>query len=380
MNLSLTLWHVFLSFCMKSADTRASLMLDHGFGTFNLSQKQKVTADRFRQFLKREGFSAAPKIIQQNLGRRRIIFLQDLGGATGPSKRLVVKWIDLVQLGCFNFVSMIDNERMFHFDYAPLFPGLIPKGSRCGEDFIAVEAFDGVTLYQLMSQGQHSVIEAAMQVVLNELGRFYRQTTKGEFSPIDFNALLMREYRYGTQIQGSTGMTGLLSALNAPYRLTEIHRSLMSDLLTAFTDVRGMLPASMTVRDIDEHNLLYSSERTELRLVDWEDAGRGLYIFDVAYFCSRLVALVIAFEGERRLCESIISIGAGFVASIDSKHMGIYRLMLAWQLLYIMVNPWLWPSESTWQLSREGFGIRLRKLRIVRNIMEGILYQSIKKR
>ena len=80
-----------------------------------------------------------------------------------------------------------------------------------------------------------------------------------------------------------------MAAYCTPSNAQAIYYELNSRLYEIYAGISGNLPMHMTLRDLDEHNLLFDDESSTTYAVDMEDAVPGHFIFDISYLLGRLI-------------------------------------------------------------------------------------------
>jgi len=335
----------------KHKGYRSNITLQFTYRDFESPELKKELLDSFDIFLKRESIDKnSVKVIQSNLARRRIVFTC-MGN---NNRRIVVKWIDDKAVGCFNFIGSIENEVFLHSNVATRVNSqLIPKYIEHGDDYIAVEMVHGEPLLKLIMDKNLAPLETAISSLLDELKIIYTGTEVGEFSAREFNKRLHSEYKYLISTRGNLGWEAPIASYCTPLAAQHLYYELNSRVYEIFASITGALPMHMTLRDLDEHNLLFDDASNKIYAVDMEDAGPGHFVFDIAYLSGRL----LMGRDPIKISNIILPIIDDWMMILDQENgdslVAMYRVLMTQQLIISAMNPWLWPATMTFKRDKD---------------------------
>ena len=368
-------WQLFqdLTVANKRSDKlkgfRSNITLKFTSKDFDSSLLKKEFSSSFDDFLKRMTIDEnSVDVIQSNLARRRIVFSY----LASSNERVVVKWFDDKAIGCFNFIGSLDNERLLHSDIGGRVNSrLIPKYIDHGEDFIAVEMVQGDPFLKLIQDENLAPLEIAVNALIEELRIVYRGTVEGNFTVRDFNRRLHSEYSYLISTRFNIRSEVVMAAYCTPSNAQAIYYELNSRLYEIYAGISGNLPMHMTLRDLDEHNLLFDDESSTTYAVDMEDAVPGHFIFDISYLLGRL----ILGRDPVKIGDVILPIVDDWIVTMDPKNadslIAMIRALTTKQLIISAMNPWLWPAESTFKRDKgKSSRQRYRWLKAVWQVIE----------
>ena len=326
-------------------ELRSSLEIPHAFGLFGKNIRAKHLIEPFEEFLEREKFSNSVQILQENAARARIVFRT----ITSSGDDVVVKWCNTDAPGCFNFIGSMEMERYMHGEVAPKLGVPIPECIRHGHDFIVIRYLEGEPLVDLMVADREDELIGSMQSLLGDLKRLYVETEMEALSAQQFNRLVHRDYQYGIHTRG-TGLRHYLPAsLFAPRSAQKRYERLCKTACKVFDSRAVPWRSCLTIRDLDEHNLRRHSSSGRIYAVDMEDARVANMVFDLAWLSTRVVLAERPSAVFGRIDPLMIqSINSVDTTDPDSS-IALYKNLFAMQLTVALLNPWLWPSFSSFQ-------------------------------
>lgn len=354
---------------VKHKGFRSNITLKFTHKDFDSASLKAELLSSFDKFLKRMAINENyVDVIQTNFARRRIVFSY----LSSSNERVVVKWFDDEAFGCFNFVGSLDNECRLHRDIGPQINSrLIPKYIDHGVNFIAVEMVQGDSFLKLIEDESFGHLESAVKDLLEELRIVYTGTVVGNFTVRDFNKRLHNDYSYLISTRFNNRAEVLISAFCTPSNAQVIYYELNSRLYELYAGISGYLPLHMTLRDLDEHNLLFDYESNATFAVDMEDATLGHFIFDISYLVGRL----LMGRDPTKIGDIILPLVDDWITTMDPGNadslIGINRALITKQLIISAMNPWLWPANSTFKREKDKSSLRrYRWLKAVWKVIE----------
>lgn len=333
----------------KFPNLRANLLLPHGFGLHSKEKQIKYLQEPFAEFLRREHINSDIEILQENFSRARVVFqARALSG-----EKIVVKWANVDAPGCFNFIGSLSMERFMHKTIAPQLSNFIPEEVESGDDFLFVRHIDGESISTLMGYDRENELDDAFIKILGNLKLLYILTKGEAISAIRFNELVMRDYSYTIQTSSCDWRDILAAVICAPKDAHSMYNNISEKIFQIFQMRHSSWPGCMTLRDLDERNIVIERSTKNIFAVDMEDACHGNMLFDLAFLSTRMTLAAkpfklfekLVFSVEETICE---------IDEIESDaSVSMFRGLYALQLICVLMNPRLWPSiESNHPLCR----------------------------
>ena len=307
---------------------------------------KKHVLESFYLFLKKHKIDEAEiKILQFNAMRARIVFEYF---DRKDNTELIIKWVGVDIIGGFNFVGSIKNEVDLHKNILSMIQSdFIPKYINHGEDHIVVEKIIGKPLINYIYERDILSIRKAINILLGKLNLLYTKTVTGKLTALDFNQLVDRDVNYFQSTRGGLKIDAILVFLITPPNAQNLYQFTIDSVCELFSNLDDDLSKHMTIRDLDEHNLIYNQNSDNIYAVDMEDASYGHYVFDISYLTARLLM------GARPIdmYHEIIPIVDDWITCNEKNNadsiIGIYRALMTKQLIISAMNPWLWLSKDT---------------------------------
>jgi len=198
MNISIAFNHLIAKLRLNNnINYRPLIDVEHGFGLYDIN-KQKLYIEKpligFIQFLRDNNQIKGPiKVLKKNIARARVVFsVNDVSGC-----KIVVKWSNLEAPCVFNYNGSIEMEKYVHGNISNMTESFIPKLLFSSKNYIAVEFADGKLLsnYFLNSENDYIDFKKALKFLLNKLKVIYQKTSKGVFDTVQFNKIIMNDYK-----------------------------------------------------------------------------------------------------------------------------------------------------------------------------------------
>lgn len=348
---------------LKNSNLRGEIKLPHGYGS---SRDVSPSFARFNHWSKEKWPAAEVRVLQFNAERRRVV-AQVLGNE--PHNKLIVKWVDKDALRTFNYLHSIENEKTAHLEYSNAHPNFVPRYFSSGPEHLVVESMAGHEFYDtLLTNSNKNVIETVSQIC-GALDDFYKKEKIGRATIHLANRQVMFAHRYAMHLKGPTGFVGLIHAIRSPKDVRNLYTKLVDDVFKVLSDCESMITHTC-IHDLDEHNIVVNPSCKQVSVVDWEDQGEGLIAFDFSYFAVRSAVSLISFNYPLQDVQKVLQMCRATLAGLDSKQTCLFDALVKWRLLHIIINPWLWPNESTWKLATEGFSERITKLKKINKLFD----------
>ena len=360
MNILLIFEHLFFSKFLKDSSTRSALLLSHGFNKDCFCHSK----DAFIEKLDTLGFDQQFKILQENKERRRVVAL-----VSKNQKPYVIKWLDLKAKQSFNFINKFDSEKFAHFELAKKYPKLIPQGIEVGEDYILMEQASGESLFSLAKKYNFKSIERAFEEFSRKAIHFYINEKSDKLKLSQINQWIIETHRYGVHLKAKTSKMGFVHALKSPNDFQIKYLKQIDLIYEEIEKNLGSIYITKSLPDLDEHNCLYNSSNNEFKIVDWEDSKESIVSFDLSYLASRMIVLAIDQNQPTELCFKIYKRLLSLIIEIDIQQSQIFTLLVQWRLMHVVINPWLWPNDSTWKMATESIFSRSNKLKKLNRIL-----------
>jgi hypothetical protein len=329
----------------KFPNLRSNISLPHGIGE-RINDVNNIK-EKFNQCLKNSAIDQSKiEILQSNSARSRIVAKY----RSEKGKSSVIKYKDESSLGTFNFCGSMDMEIELHKMGCKINKNLIPKYITHGENYIIVDFFNGEPLYKYMKKGSELDLYNASNLLTQELYVLYVNTKSGVGSSSVFNKYMHRNYTYMVSTRGGLKLKNFITSVVTPCNVQERFRENSNRAFYILSKIACNLNLCYTIRDLDEHNILYNASENKIRAVDMEDAEISHPVFDLSYYLSRVClsdAPLLVYEIVNPLIKNLIK-------EIDSKNSNqincLLSILTANLLIASAMNPWHWPSNSTFEL------------------------------
>jgi serine/threonine protein kinase len=327
---------------------------------------------RFEHFLHEKGYDQADEmtILQENIWRKRIVCK-----ITRSNDVFVVKWVDNDAELCFNYTRDIAVEVEHHFNTAGKYPNLFIRGREHSGHYLVMDYFEGEILTEFAVQNQQETVLKQIGLILDQLMLFYKREEETDpFSNLECSRYLMEQYHQGVQTLGPMSWKGVWLAFKTPEYLYKNYVTAKKKVAQTISDHPGKFRKTWIIRDLSVSNILINSEKSEFRIVDLEDIVKGIYTFDLAFLCCRLIAVSIDYP--LHFHKKIIQLFSNRIAERDSVHLTVFYSLLYIQLVHLFVNPWQWPESSNWNLSSDKILTFNSKLNALLPVMNTISEQG----
>jgi len=363
MNVSLVVQNIINDILLKNSNLRGEIKLPHGFGA---SGDVSASFSRFNAWSKKKWPEAEVKILQFNAERRRVV-AEVLG--SDPQNKLIVKWMDKDAFRTFNYLQSLENEKKAHLENSIAHSNFVPRCFSSGPEYLLIESMAGTEFYDLLKTGANINAIEIISLICASLDAFYKEEKIGHASIQLANKQVMSAHRYSMHLKGPTGFVGFIHSVSAQRRLNKLYGEILGDVFNSLLGCESFI-THKCIYDLDEHNIVVNPSCDQVSVVDWEDQGEGLISFDLSYFAVRAAVSLVAFDYTMGDAQRVVKICRSTLAALDVKQTPLFDALVSWRLLHIIINPWLWPSDSTWNLATEGFFQRKRKLGIIKKLFD----------
>lgn len=358
----------------KTGRNRGQIPLDDGFVT------DRKMGDRvhqnFQSFLKKNGYDYSDlEILQENIWRKRYVCKIEDGG-----KYYVLKWVDNSAPLCFNYTRDVSVEVEHHFKTADSFPDLFIKGREYGENYIIMDFFEGESISEFVTNNRVDSVCSLLNQFLKSLIEYYaaKETiVNGEkhMSVLDFNRILMDGYHQGVQTLGGMGWKGAWISIMTPESIYSTYTDVVHKAADLFTEEPKSYKWTSIIRDLGVDNIRFNQTKNEFRIVDLEDITFGHYLFDLAYFCCRILASADGYSDKELI--HIVQLFENHIEDVHPNHNEMFFCLLVIQLVHLYLNPWNWPSGSGWKLKNDNIFSFRRKLKKIDTLIHYMVDEKI---
>lgn len=311
--------------------------------------------------------------LQVNVDARRIVAAcRSPNGAPA-----VAKWHDDSMVGTFAFAKSHSASEFAHFQLASELPDVIPRGILLHENLLLLERAGGnriIDEWRLTPDRRGELVERIAKKVSGTVPALQEVavTHKREYATI-LSERLAWLTSYGVHLKSSPGALGVAHGLLMASDAQAKHAALVRAFIAEGNRIAAEIEPIWSSRDLDELNI-HVGER-HIHIVDWDSAGLTFISLEFAMLASRLIALAII-DRDTKQASHVVACFHRQLQAIAPLEGALFLTGLQLHLLYLQINPWMWPNHSSFEMRRDSLAQRALQLRYMKQWFETELFPA----
>lgn len=319
--------------------------------------------ERFSNFLSEELKYSLKEILQINVARNRVVALVE----SSNLGLVVVKWVDPSSVSSFNFLTYFESEIECHKYLSPKSNKVIPKYIDHGENYIIVEYASGIPLNLLENKSIGYTVEN-FERILENLENIYIASKSSVLTPPILNKSYNTTVNNLISSRGQIGLSTFIAVWMAKGNVYELISSKGNEFFNTFKKIpTNNLVACRIVGDLYERNILCNEESNETKIVDFEDSMVSHPIFDLANFVCRFSLINEAIKLDDHLLPCVKNLLQKYDQTNVEYTFSMFKNLLCIHFMISGINPWLWPSASSFEFSNLSYRAKYNLTRRIWN-------------